>query len=100
MQTLLLPAGGVAPDDLGDQVEPGGPLAVGDALVGRHAQPIVALRAHVWEIPRTYGPPEGELLIDLIGRLGDAFSFDDIEFEVVDVDGSACPSPPCACSMR
>jgi hypothetical protein len=38
-----------------------------------------------------YGPPEGNLLIDLIGRLGDAFSYDDIEFEVVDVDGVGVP---------
>lgn len=35
-----------------------------------------------------YGPPDGELLIDLIGRLGEAFAFDDIEAETIDIDGT------------
>lgn len=34
-----------------------------------------------------YGPPEGVGVIDLIGRLGEAFSFDDIESDIVEVDG-------------
>ena len=34
-----------------------------------------------------YGPPEGELVIDLLSRLGDTFAFDDIESEVVELDG-------------
>ena len=35
-----------------------------------------------------YGPPDPETLtIDLIGRLGDAYSFEDIEAQPVDVGG-------------
>lgn len=34
-----------------------------------------------------YGPPVGTGVIDLIGRLGEAYSFDDVESDVVEVDG-------------
>jgi predicted nucleotidyltransferase len=34
-----------------------------------------------------YGPPEGAGVIDLVGRLGDAYSFDDIKSDIVEVDG-------------
>ena len=34
-----------------------------------------------------YGPPESDFVIDLIARLGDAFSFDDIESEQQTSDG-------------
>lgn len=34
-----------------------------------------------------YGPPAGEGVIDLVGRLGEAYTFDDIEADVVEVDG-------------
>jgi len=36
-------------------------------------------------------PPDGELVIDLVGRLGDAFAFEDVEAELIDVDGTAVP---------
>jgi hypothetical protein len=37
-----------------------------------------------------YGPPEPHtFVVDLIGRLGDAYSFDDIESSVVEFDGLA-----------
>lgn len=38
-----------------------------------------------------YGPPEGQVVIDLVARLGDAYTFDDIEHEVLDVAGVAVP---------
>lgn len=34
-----------------------------------------------------YGPPEGDFYLDILTRLGDATSFDDLEVEVKDVDG-------------
>lgn len=34
-----------------------------------------------------YGPPEREYLVDLISRLGEAFSFDDLECEEIEVEG-------------
>lgn len=34
-----------------------------------------------------YGPPDSELVIDLIGRLGEAYSFADIDREIVTIDG-------------
>jgi hypothetical protein len=34
-----------------------------------------------------YGPPEGGGAIDIVGRLGEAYTFDDIESEVVEIDG-------------
>ena len=36
-----------------------------------------------------YGPPDADFVIDLIGRIGDAFAFDDLESERVLVDGVA-----------
>ncbi|MGH8775234.1 MAG: hypothetical protein ACRDWI_08695 [Jiangellaceae bacterium] len=38
-----------------------------------------------------YGPPDSQLAIDLVGRLGDAFAFDDIEAQLIDIDGTAVP---------
>lgn len=34
-----------------------------------------------------YVPPEGELTIDIVSRLGDAFVFDDLETELVTLEG-------------
>ncbi|MEX0658923.1 MAG: nucleotidyl transferase AbiEii/AbiGii toxin family protein [Egibacteraceae bacterium] len=34
-----------------------------------------------------YGPPGVDYVIDLIARLGEAFDFDDIESQAIDVDG-------------
>jgi nucleotidyltransferase AbiEii toxin of type IV toxin-antitoxin system len=34
-----------------------------------------------------YGPPEGDFVIDLVARLGDAFKFDDIDSEELVVEG-------------
>lgn len=34
-----------------------------------------------------YNPPHGHYSIDLLSRLGEAFSFEDIEWEEVDLDG-------------
>ena len=34
-----------------------------------------------------YGPPDGDFVIDLIGRIGDAFAFDDLDSERRTVDG-------------
>ena len=34
-----------------------------------------------------YGPPNGELTVDLITRLGDALSYDDLESEVIELHG-------------
>ncbi|MGH8933363.1 MAG: nucleotidyl transferase AbiEii/AbiGii toxin family protein [Egibacteraceae bacterium] len=34
-----------------------------------------------------YGPPHGEFTIDFVARLGDAFVYDDIDAEVMVVDG-------------
>ena len=34
-----------------------------------------------------YGPPDGDLAIDILSRLGTAFDFDDLDFETVDVEG-------------
>lgn len=34
-----------------------------------------------------YGPPEGGLVVDLLARLGTAFGFDDLAFEVTEVEG-------------
>lgn len=38
-----------------------------------------------------YGPPEGEVVIDIIGRLGDAYKFADIEADVLEIDGISVP---------
>jgi hypothetical protein len=35
-----------------------------------------------------YGPPEGDYVIDIIGRLGTAVSFDDLAFEPTDIAGT------------
>ncbi len=34
-----------------------------------------------------YGPPTGAFYVDLISKIGDAFRFDDIESEVLEVEG-------------
>lgn len=34
-----------------------------------------------------YGPPEGDFVIDLIARVGDAFVFEDIESQEIEVEG-------------
>lgn len=34
-----------------------------------------------------YGPPEGDYLIDLLGRLGEAWSYADLEWQSIDVNG-------------
>lgn len=36
-----------------------------------------------------YGPPEVDFTIDLVSRLGDAYTFEDLETTVVDVAGQA-----------
>ncbi|MGE0495601.1 MAG: hypothetical protein AB7S38_40730 [Vulcanimicrobiota bacterium] len=33
-----------------------------------------------------YGPPDGELIVDLIARLGELFSYDDIESTMIDFE--------------
>lgn len=38
-----------------------------------------------------YGPPEGDFFIDIIGRLGTAVAFDDLEFDMVEVFGVRVP---------
>lgn len=34
-----------------------------------------------------YGPPDGDFVVDLVARIGDAFSFDDMESEEILVEG-------------
>lgn len=34
-----------------------------------------------------YGPPEGDYFIDLLGRLGTEIAYDDLEFEIIDIEG-------------
>jgi hypothetical protein len=34
-----------------------------------------------------YGPPDGDMSLDILTRLGEAFSYDDFEAETVDVEG-------------
>lgn len=34
-----------------------------------------------------YVPPEGELTIDIVSRLGEAFAFDDLETELITLEG-------------
>ena len=34
-----------------------------------------------------YGPPDADFVIDLLGRLGSAISFDDLEFEMMEIEG-------------
>lgn len=61
----------------------------------------VAMRS-VWEDPEIdeitpadfeayptlrYGPPEGDLVVDILTQLGSRFRFDDLESETVQVDG-------------
>lgn len=36
-----------------------------------------------------YGPPEGDYLIDILGRLGEAWSYSDLKFEFIDIDGTS-----------
>ena len=38
-----------------------------------------------------YGPPEGTVMIDLIARIGQEYQYDDIESDVMDIDGTAVP---------
>jgi hypothetical protein len=35
-----------------------------------------------------YGPPQGSLYIDIVARFGEAFAFDDVDSEVVDLNGA------------
>ena len=34
-----------------------------------------------------YGPPEGDFLIDILGRLGEAWSYADLEWQILEIDG-------------
>lgn len=34
-----------------------------------------------------YVPPDGSFHLDILSRLGEAFSFDDIEYQLVEIDG-------------
>jgi hypothetical protein len=34
-----------------------------------------------------YGPPDETIVVDLIARVGDAFAFDDLQWNTIDVDG-------------
>ena len=34
-----------------------------------------------------YGPPNGELFVDILSRLGECFSYSDLESEIIDLDG-------------
>lgn len=34
-----------------------------------------------------YGPPKGDMLIDLLGRLGEAFCFEDLKAQEIIIDG-------------
>lgn len=36
-----------------------------------------------------YGPPGESFLVDILGRLGTAFQFDDVESETLEIDGTA-----------
>jgi hypothetical protein len=38
-----------------------------------------------------YGPPEGEFVIDIVGRLGDAYAFADIDSDRVEIGGIPVP---------
>jgi hypothetical protein len=38
-----------------------------------------------------YGPPEGEFVIDIVGRLGEAYSFADLESDALDIGGVSVP---------
>jgi hypothetical protein len=38
-----------------------------------------------------YGPPDGEFVIDIVGRLGEAYAFADIDSDRVDIDGIPVP---------
>jgi Nucleotidyl transferase AbiEii toxin, Type IV TA system len=38
-----------------------------------------------------YGPPDGEVMIDIISRLGDAYTFNDIESDDMIIDGTTVP---------
>jgi hypothetical protein len=35
-----------------------------------------------------YAPPNTELVVDILTRIGTQFAFDDLEFEVIDVEGT------------
>jgi len=34
-----------------------------------------------------YGPPEGDYFIDLLGRLGSEIKYEDLEFEITEIEG-------------
>lgn len=34
-----------------------------------------------------YGPPRGDFFIDLLGRLGSEIGYDDLEFEIIEIEG-------------
>lgn len=36
-----------------------------------------------------YGPPEGDIFVDVLGRLGEAVRYDDLEHEVQEIQGIA-----------
>lgn len=61
------------------------------ALDSVYCDPLVAeIRAEdlLGQYPAVrYGPPTGSLLFDFLTRLGDAFRWEDLEWEVVDVFG-------------
>jgi hypothetical protein len=38
-----------------------------------------------------YGPPDGGFVIDLVGRLGEAYTFADVAFEKLEIDGIMVP---------
>jgi len=76
-----------------------------------------ALRA-VWEDPEIelisaaelatnyptvrYGPPSEDFLIDIFARLGDAVHYEDLEFELIEVEGTAIrvATPRTLCRMK
>lgn len=47
-----------------------------------------------------YGPPEGAFVIDLIARIGDAFTFDDVEWDELSIEGTQCAGGDAADAVR
>lgn len=41
-----------------------------------------------------YGPPEADYLIDILGRLGSAIAFDDLEYQPLEIAGTSVRRPP------
>ena len=54
-------------------------------------EPTLLSRAAVLELPRypaiEYTPPHGRYSLDILSRLGEAFCFEDLESEVLVIDG-------------